>query len=98
MLELFTVVVIVIAWVLMVFKMDEYPLACFLIPVVMTLFVIPLNYFGPPDTGFTAFYGVVVVILFLTAIKNLFGDFFKSIIDGFSGEDREIDYDEQWDL
>jgi len=94
MLELFSVVLIIIAWMLIVFKMDKYPIAIFLVPSVMALFIIPLNYLGLLNDAFSVFYWVVVAILFIAAIKNLFGDFFKTI---FSGKDREIDYDRGWD-
>ncbi len=97
MLESLTVVVIIIAWVLMMSNMDEHPLACFLIPVFMALFAIPLNYLGPLKTGFAISYGVVGAILFIAVIKNGIEHFFKIAIDGFTGGAGEIDYDEQWD-
>ena len=97
MLEFFTVVIIVIAWVLVVFKMEEHPLACFLIPAFMALFAIPLSYLGPLKTGFAISYGVVGAILFIAVIKNGIEHFFKIAIDGFTGGAGEIDYDEQWD-
>jgi len=94
MLEFFSVVIIVIAWFLMVYNMDKHPVVCFSIPVLMSLFAIPLNYLGPLNTGLAVFYGVVGVILFIAAIKNGLEYFFQGIFEGLSGfGDTEIDHD-----
>ncbi len=94
MLEFFTVIIIVIGWLLMGRKMDKHPVACFLIPVFMALFAIPLDYMGPLKTGFAVFYGVIVVILFIAAIKNGFEHLLQSICDiSNSFGNVEIDYD-----
>lgn len=94
MLEFFAVVIIVMGWALMMFNMDKHPFACFLIPVFMAVFAIPLNYLGPLKIGFAVSYGVIGAILFIAAIKNGFEHLLQNIFDGFSGfGDAEIDYD-----
>lgn len=70
MLEFFTVVIIVIGWLLMGYHMDDHPVACFLIPAVIFGLGYLFNYFNPFKSDFFIFIMVCGALLIFALLKR----------------------------